>query len=54
MLDLPGETLNLSAPSLHFWSKRGCLHVESAFLGSGRGGLHVESAIDVYEEVILQ
>ena len=31
---------------------RGCLHIESAFLGSGRGGLHVGSAIDSYGEVI--
>ena len=36
MLNLPGEKLNLSVPiSAIFASKRGCLHVESAFLAVG-------------------
>ena len=36
MLNLPGAKLNLSAPiSAIFGSKRGCLHVESAFLAVG-------------------
>ena len=52
MLNLPGEKLNLSAPiSAIFGSKRGCLHVESAFLAVGEAAC-TSSRRSTYEEVI--